>query len=487
MALAPYPGFCAGTYQDPLSTLLGLDTCVNLWPVLNEAGTGKGRFAFRKPPGRQLKLTLLTSPGRGIWSGDETAFYCVSGDRLYRVDVTTHAAVDRGPVGNNGAPVNLFHNGFSQLGIVSALKLYVDSGAGPVEITTCPAAASAGGQGVEYGVFLDGYGIVAERNTNNIYLSSLNDLTTWSALDKQVWYATQDRVLALAADPNHRLWLLGRKSIEIWGNVGGSGFPFQRVAGASINNGLIGAFAWAFVPNVDGSDTLCFVSMNDRGRVRVFSADGYRARRISSGAIENYISNLLFLSDCVANGYVEGQHSQLYLSFPTGNRCLVYDFSTGMWFERLGGSPGARVEPPGRYHTAPPAMQGPSVHYWLSGTTGKVFRDESGVWQDDGAAMHSERTGPNASDSDQSAFFGTFRIDCKTTVGASGVTLEVSRDNGTTFDPPRTMYASNNGRSIVEWTRLGSGRSFVPRIRHSDNAQLVIAGAYMDADSGGGY
>lgn len=457
--------------------MLGSDRCINLYPEPIESDTGKNRLGLVPTPGKSLFATLASGNGRGIWSGDAAEFYAVAGSRLYRITDPGAGVTDLGNVDNDSLPVNIFSNGGTQLAVVSNDKLWVSTGGAPTEITTCPAAVAAGGNGVDMGCTVDGYGIVVEKNTNEVFISALGDFTSWNALDVQIWYAAQDRIAMITGDANHRLWLLGRKSIEAWANVGGSGFPFQRIAGTAMNTGLAAPFGWAFVPGLTASDQLCFLSSNDRGGLRVYAMRGYEPVRISNNSVETFMEGYT-VSDAVGNGYIRGGHSFFILNFPTSNAGWAYDFQTGMWHERYTGAPASRLEPVGRFHTCPTISKS---HFWLSGSSGKIYKDDVTLHQEEGAAIHRERTGPNAHNGNQESFFGTFQLECDEDA-AGTVELEVSYNNGKTFNTARSRTGA-----VLEWNRNGRGRSFVPRVRWSGNERRVVINAHFDADAGTGY
>ena len=492
MPLTAYPGFCEGTYRDPRAAILGIDRCANLVPA-RLPSTGKNNIALVNVPGKTLASTLATSPGRGTWSGDETRLFCVSGSKWYEVATATGTAQDRGDVGNDNNPVTIFSNGEAtggQLAIISNSKLYVDSGgaasgANAVEITTCPASVAAGGNGVAGGCTVAGYAIVFELNTNNVYISAIKDFTTWDPLDTQIWYGSQDRIMQLIPDGDDRFWVMGRKSGVAWRNVGGTGFPFARVQGSAINTGLAGQYSWALVPDANGSDRICFLSRSDRGGPTVYMFDGYRTVSLTSTApgIESLIGSYSTYLDCVANGHIRDSHRILSLHFPTALACLCYDFSTGLWHERYSGAPATYTEPVGRFHTAPIVT---TSHYWLSGSTGKLYKDDTTIVTEDGIDIYWDRTGPNAHNADHQIFVGSFRLDCELATNID-VSLACSLDNGVNFGSERNRNTGASGKTltIVEWGRNGSGRSFIPRVRGT--GKIKITNAMVDIEDGSGF
>lgn len=490
--LTAYPGFVDGAYRFPYSPLMGVDTCRNLQPK-RLGPTAKNKMALQLPPGKELKTTFATSPGRGAWSGDTNLIYAVSGNSFYSYDAVLGTVVDRSAlgvtVGNDGNPVRIVSNGFSQLGIQSNRRLYVDSGAGPVEIITPASPGFAPpGNGVAGLCFIGGYGIIFQVDTNKVYVSAVNDLTTWDVLDVQTWFATQDRLVQLTVDVNNRLWLWGRKSCEPWQQLlnPGTAFPFARIPGAGLNVGLAAQFAVGLVPQVHGTDLQVFLSNSERGTLAAYVMQGYQPVRISNDAIEGIFDGYTISEDCVLNGYGAPGQRQACFSFPDADIMHVYDFATGTWHERFYGPYGSELEPLGRFHTCPVNVRVRN-HFWLSGSTGKLYLDNPTVFQDEGAPIYWERTAPNINNDLQAITLGAVALDVNVGEGASvdGITLEMSNDNGETYGAARTQSTGANAayRKRVQWERAGgTAASLVLRFRGHDNRKTVIVGASIDAD-----
>ena len=104
------------------------------------------RAALIRTPGISKVLTLPFSPIRGLWPG-ENRLFAAAGSHLFEIFYgSTYTYVDRsipgftgacgsgpagGPIGNDGAPVQMFANGRDLL-IISAGQAYIDTGNGPV-------------------------------------------------------------------------------------------------------------------------------------------------------------------------------------------------------------------------------------------------------------------------------------------------------------------------------------------------------------------
>jgi hypothetical protein len=65
------------------------------------------------------------------------------------------------------------------------------------------------------------------------------------------------------------------------------------------------------------------------------------------------------------------------------------------------------------------------------------------------------------------------------------IALSVSRDNGKTYGPEmwKTMGAIGEYRTRVEWHRLGTTRSFTPKIRISDPVKVAFVSAFINPDN----
>src|SRR5438309_2343680 len=85
------------------SLSVDLQRCVNLYPEKDESGTGKAPWVLYGTPGLSVFATLPTSPGRGLWAGDNRLF-AVGGSKLYEVFANGSYTL-QGDIGNDGKPV----------------------------------------------------------------------------------------------------------------------------------------------------------------------------------------------------------------------------------------------------------------------------------------------------------------------------------------------------------------------------------------------
>ena len=176
--------------------------------------------------------------------------------------------------------------------------------------------------------FQDGYFAVSKPDTDEFYVSSLNDGLNWDALDFASAEGQSDDLVAVESD-HREMWLFGERTIEVWYNSGDVTFPFERVQGGFQETGCM---ATASIAKADNS--LFWLGRDDRGWGIVYRADGYTPRRVSTHAIEKDIQSYDDVSDAFAYTYQQDGHIFYVLTFPSGNRTWVYDVSTNLWHKR---------------------------------------------------------------------------------------------------------------------------------------------------------
>jgi len=142
----------------------------------------------------------------------------------------------------------------------------------------------------------DGFYVFSASNGLNFFNSSLNDPQSFDALDTGTAEIDPDLIVALHVNHNE-LFVLGQSTIEIFQNVGGSGFPFQRIPGANIQKGL---HARAGVVEFD--NTFAFIGGGLNEETAIWRVTGSSsAVKISTSAIDNAIQK--FSEEEISNAF----------------------------------------------------------------------------------------------------------------------------------------------------------------------------------------
>lgn len=244
---------------------------VNLQQKLIESGVSKGELISTR--GAVLKGT---GPGnnRGAveWNGTH---YRVMGPYLCTIDAEG-TATTVATLADDGLPVR-FAISFDRLGICSAAKLYY------WDLTTFTEVTDTDLLPVLDLAWEGGYFITTDGTS--LVVTELNDPTSVDPLKYGSAESDPDPITGVEI-LNEELVGFGRYSIQFFRNVGGTGFPFQTVVGATIPFGCVGPHAKCRV-----ADTLAFVGSAKDEPVGVYIMANGSALRVSDEEIDERLKN----------------------------------------------------------------------------------------------------------------------------------------------------------------------------------------------------
>lgn len=482
---------------------------VNLYPEMIESGNGASKaakYAFYNTPGLTL-LGNLGGAGRALWGGNNRLF-AVVGSSLVEVNAAG-SVIHTYTIGGSGPAQIVFVPSGPGLTAPSSGALLVwdgSNGAAPnvwyVDGSTVTPPAVISGVGVGC---IDGYGVVLRPpippglNTDPVpintidgtqfNLSKIFDGSTWDPLQFGIKTGAPDQLQMVHTPGSNsgpgpeELWLLGKRSIEVWYDTGGSAlnpFPFQRVPGAFIGKGC-----WAALSVVAINGMLYWLGGDDRGVAVVYRAEGYIPKRVSTHAVEYALGQYAIggsdISDAVAYGYQEDGHDFYVLNFPAAGKTWVYDATENLWHRRAyNGTAGAQL---GRYHAWVFGK-----HYVLD-ASGNLYTSSTGVFQDAGTAITRQRTTPIIQQENlqirhrqlELHYGGPYNV-------ARNWTLEVSNDGGNTYGAGISLATGPGGTSPDRaiWRRLGITRKRNYRITTTDNLAQVWVDGYAEFEGGTG-
>lgn len=119
-----FHGFIGASYQ--LQSLnVDCQRCVNLYPEMNEMGTGnEGEVAaLVSTPGLKLLVTLPTGPVRGDFTDSQGQLWAVGGNTLYKIS-SLWAATAWGTLNTSTGPVSFSDNGIQAVCVDGAYGYY---------------------------------------------------------------------------------------------------------------------------------------------------------------------------------------------------------------------------------------------------------------------------------------------------------------------------------------------------------------------------
>lgn len=243
---------------------------VNLQHEVQESGLSKGQLvstrgikAFAEGPGADR--------GGAVF---KDVHYRVMGSSLVRVDADGEITTI-GSVGNDFRPVS-FTQDFERLAIRSAEKIYY------WDETALTKVADFDLGKVLDADWIDGYFVTTDGEF--LVVTDLLDPTSVDALKYGSAESDPDPVTGVKVF-EEELYGFGRYSVQVFRNVGSTGFPFQNVRGATIPVGCVSADA-----KVRIGQTLAFVGGARDEPIGLYILAGGRATRVSPPEIDEMLS-----------------------------------------------------------------------------------------------------------------------------------------------------------------------------------------------------
>lgn len=390
--------------------------------------------------------------------------YCVSGRQFTRVSsngVTT--SIGSLPPGEN---VDIAAN-TNQIAILIEPDLYVYDRSTLTQVTD----ADFTSRGAKRMAVMDNYGAFIEPRSGRWFICDLNDFTVYDALDFATAEASPDNLVSIESN-NSQFVLLGEETGELWDNIGGSGFPFQRNA-----NGFFEVGCGAARSSLSVDNTVYWIDQNRIAR----RLEGNIARRFSTDGVEEKWQDFSTISDARAFPYVFDGHTFVVFTFPTAGATWVYDINTQEWHER----------------------QSYGYDHWRAAWVLKCFDrtlvgdTQTGNIGELSATTYSEwgrpllREATSGVISDGGRWMQHDRLDLELDVGnaplsgqgsAPEIMLDVSDDGGVNFRARsnRSLGATGRYRQRVHWERNGRSRERVYRYRVTDPVPFIVLGSRID-------
>jgi hypothetical protein len=276
----------------------------------------------------------VTGPGvdaGGIdWLGDH---YRVMGNKFVKISrdgtITEIGTVQQGSQAK-------FDYSFDRLGIVSGGKFYYWDGLNFTTVTDPDL-------GIVFDVvWIDGYFMLTDGEF--LIVTELSDPTAIDPLKYGSSEVDPDPILAIK-EIRKEIYAINRNTIEVFQNIGSTGFPFQRIEGAQITKGCIGTSSVTVF-----QDALAFLGSGRNEPLAVYIGINGNVVKISTREVDQIIKKFTEaeLSDTIVEARIDENNEFLYVHLP--DRTLVYDAAGSraagepVWFTLTSG-----IEETGKY------------------------------------------------------------------------------------------------------------------------------------------
>ncbi len=278
---------------------------VNMQPVGLASGVSNGHL---RPAEGIVSLGLCNGLVRGgiNWNG---TLYRVAGGDLISIDANDNITTI-GTVGGVDDPVTMVYS-FDRLAIATQGALWLYDGTTLTEVTDIDLGI------VLDVVFIDGYFMTTDGEF--LVVTELNDPTAVDPLKYGSSEVDPDPVVALKVIRNE-VYAVNRYTIEVFDNVGGNGFPFQRIDGAQFQRGAVGTHACCVF-----DDQIAFVGGGRNEGVGVYIGSNAQTQKISDSEIDRLLASYTDaqLADVVMESRILRDQRLLYIHLP--DRTLCFD------------------------------------------------------------------------------------------------------------------------------------------------------------------
>lgn len=276
----------------------------NMVPVPKDQGISKGYLR----PGDGI-LPFGTGPGvdRGcaVWNG---ICYRVMGSQLVKVS-SDGMVRSLGAIAGTGQCT--LDYGFDRMSISGGGYLYYWDGTDLTQVTDPDIGT------VLDHIWVDSYTMTTDGTS--LVVTDLNDPYSVNLLKYGSAEADPDPILGLLKLRNEP-YALGRFTIEVFSNIGGTLFPFQRNSGAQIQRGVIGTYAAAVF-----MEQIAFLGSGRNEAPAIWMGVNSSTLKISTREIDCILQDYSEdeLSTAVLEVRVDKSHQHLLVQLP--DQCLVYD------------------------------------------------------------------------------------------------------------------------------------------------------------------
>jgi hypothetical protein len=448
-----------------------IDRAVNLFLVGMET-PGKAPWIMVSIPGL-IQRWDLGGEIRGAIEVGSRAFV-IAGATLYEV-FSNYTSIARGTLATSGGVVDMTY-GLSQVVMVDGDNGYVFTLSSDA-FTRITDPDWPGSKTVR---FLDNYFLFVHPNTQQAFISAINDATNFDALDFASAESAPDNLVAQAV-VNERWLQFGELTTETWRDFGGTDYPFERSQGTTMQVGCMAVYS---VQEIDSS--VFWIGRDRNGSGMVYRFVGGAGVRISTAAVEQALQASTDIAAATSYAYQQDGKTFYAINAPGVASTWVYEIASQSWHERCDlDANGQFAQHRGLVH-----LHAFGVHF-VGDAAGKVYEYDGNTYTNAGDALVRERISPHeAIPGRVRQFFSAFYLDCITGEAPQGVDpmaeLSWSNDSGATWSAPILRSIGKIGERFarVLWTRLGMSRDRVWKLRFSANAPFAIVDAAADAEKG---
>ncbi len=176
--------------------------------------------------------------------------------------------------------------------------------------------------------YMDGFFIVNDPDTDNFFISELEDPTDWNPLSFRAASVSPDSALALS-NTESILWILGDEVAEPYYNAEDPDFPYELILNAVQEVGIAAPQSIA-----ESDDGIFWLATTPEGGLFVYRVKGLEGQVISDDGIDSQLAGVTDPTTAYGFIYTQKKQSFYILQLDDGNQTLVYNIKVGAWETR---------------------------------------------------------------------------------------------------------------------------------------------------------
>lgn len=463
------------------SVLANAQHCINLYIEKNPPDSPFPTTHYPTPGLRVQFVTPDGGPIRYIFQDSHENVYVVSGPYVYAAKfngVSTWNLTQIGKMNTINGPVRATDNGTDIIfcdGTTDGWDLTIAS-------QSWKQITDDAWYGSQAAATMDTFMIFAWPGNGEFY-TTLSNSVTFDATYFAAKSGAPDLIQALAV-VHRQLWLFGSETSELWWDAGGSTFPFARIPGVFVQQGI--AAIWSLAT---ANENVFWLGQGEQGKAMAYmgTPDG-SAMPIANPAIVDEWQTYSSINDATGFTYQMGTHIFYVLTFPSMDKTWVYDMKEGEWHEWnwMDGNGNLHRSRVNAYCFAK------GLHLAGDWETGNVYSLDPNVYTDNGDAIFHARSFPHTIDTEENVrltfkrFIAAMEVgygpgDTQAGVVPPKINLRYSDDGGLTWGNKRMrdLGAMGKYKRNLLWTRLGMGRDRVWELSWAASVKTSLNGAFF--------